>query len=103
MRSSMIDQQSLIDLNILPGPESRGCLQTKLDYCQTKGGKAHLQSLLKLENLDYIVIRERQACIQHITTHFPTWRLPIQKTMFFTCSITWALLIRACAQRACSG
>jgi len=79
----MIDQQSLIDLNILPGPESRVCLQTKLDYCQTKGGKAHLQSLLKLENLDYIVIRERQACIQYITTHFTNWRLPISEDNVF--------------------
>jgi len=79
----MIDQQSLIDLNILPGPESRMCLQTKLDYCQTKGGKAFLQSLLRLENLDYIVIRERQACIQYITTHFTSWRLPISEDNVF--------------------
>ena len=66
----MLDPQTLSDLNI-------ASLRTKLDYCQTTGGKEYLDMLLKLQQIGYPEILERQRIIKFICGQAGRWKMPI--------------------------
>ena len=72
----MLDQQTLLDLNI-------ASLRTKLDYCQTTGGKEYLDSLLKLQQVTYQDIRERQGIVKFICGQMARWKMSIGEEDIF--------------------
>lgn len=79
----MIDQQTFIDLNIIPDGTSGLSLKTKLDHCQTKGGKEYLDGLLQLQQTSYRQIMERQHSVRFITTQLGRWKMPVQEDDVF--------------------
>jgi len=72
----MLDQQTLSDLNI-------ASLRTKLDYCQTTGGKEYLDSLLKLQQITYSEILERQRIVKFICGQMGRWKMTIGEEDIF--------------------
>lgn len=75
----MIDNKSLLDLNIIPRETSDFSLLKKIDYCRTTGGRAYLESLIRMEEISFPLVMQRQAVIRFICSEFKKWRLTIDE------------------------